>query len=266
MKCPKCGYNSFDHLESCKKCGSDLAQFKSDHGLSGPLFAGRPARKTTEAPPENRAEDDGADADALTDTVAGNRGGTATNPENDLPEWADEEPVDPPFLPSGYFPEQGPNLWSRLASNLVDLFVLTVIFALFILAGNAIILPGETRRFLPPLEEILILSTPYFLVLFFVCFGYFTFFHYLTGQTPGKMAFGLRVESHQGGALSFSQVFLRSVGGLISLLTAGAGYLLILLNREGRGWNDRLAGSRVVRRSGWQKEDENQANFAEGPG
>ena len=24
MKCPVCGYNSFDHLESCKRCGSPL--------------------------------------------------------------------------------------------------------------------------------------------------------------------------------------------------------------------------------------------------
>jgi uncharacterized RDD family membrane protein YckC len=103
-------------------------------------------------------------------------------------------------------------------------------------------------------------------VLFFVCFGYFTFFHYLTGQTPGKMAFGLRVERQQGGDLLFSQAFLRSVGGLISLLTVGAGYLLIPLNREGRGWNDRLAGSRVVRRSGRQKEAENKADFEEEPG
>ncbi|HKQ33049.1 MAG TPA: hypothetical protein VJV40_07575, partial [Thermodesulfobacteriota bacterium] len=26
MKCPSCGYNSFDHLEYCKKCGSPLGR------------------------------------------------------------------------------------------------------------------------------------------------------------------------------------------------------------------------------------------------
>lgn len=33
MKCPKCGFNSFDYLDSCKKCGSALAAFKESIGL-----------------------------------------------------------------------------------------------------------------------------------------------------------------------------------------------------------------------------------------
>ncbi len=28
MKCPKCGYNSFEYLDSCRKCGTDLAAHK----------------------------------------------------------------------------------------------------------------------------------------------------------------------------------------------------------------------------------------------
>lgn len=33
MKCPKCGYNSFEYLDSCKKCGNDLSTFKEAHGI-----------------------------------------------------------------------------------------------------------------------------------------------------------------------------------------------------------------------------------------
>lgn len=33
MKCPKCGFNSFEYLDSCKKCGNDLAAFKMSLGL-----------------------------------------------------------------------------------------------------------------------------------------------------------------------------------------------------------------------------------------
>lgn len=33
MKCPKCGYNSFEYLDSCKKCNADLAGFKAAHGI-----------------------------------------------------------------------------------------------------------------------------------------------------------------------------------------------------------------------------------------
>jgi hypothetical protein len=35
MRCPKCGYHSFDFLESCKKCGHDLAEHKARFKLEG---------------------------------------------------------------------------------------------------------------------------------------------------------------------------------------------------------------------------------------
>lgn len=38
MKCPKCGYNSFEFLDSCKKCGSEFASFKKSHRINPVLF------------------------------------------------------------------------------------------------------------------------------------------------------------------------------------------------------------------------------------
>ncbi len=35
MKCPKCGYVSFEYLDECKKCGKSLQAFKSEHGFYG---------------------------------------------------------------------------------------------------------------------------------------------------------------------------------------------------------------------------------------
>jgi hypothetical protein len=34
MKCPKCGYNSFEFLDSCKKCGSELETLKRTYRIS----------------------------------------------------------------------------------------------------------------------------------------------------------------------------------------------------------------------------------------
>ncbi|MDD2336834.1 MAG: hypothetical protein PHD01_09695 [Geobacteraceae bacterium] len=34
MKCPKCGYNSFEFLDACKKCGAELGSFKKTHRIS----------------------------------------------------------------------------------------------------------------------------------------------------------------------------------------------------------------------------------------
>ena len=33
MKCPKCGFNSFEYLDSCKRCNHDLAAFKLSLGI-----------------------------------------------------------------------------------------------------------------------------------------------------------------------------------------------------------------------------------------
>lgn len=33
MKCPKCGYNSFEFHDACKKCSNDLSGFKGTYGM-----------------------------------------------------------------------------------------------------------------------------------------------------------------------------------------------------------------------------------------
>lgn len=62
MKCPKCGFNSFEFLDSCKKCGNALTPFKKDHGIRAVIL---PSRQTA---------------------VAAAEPGTAPVPENALPE------------------------------------------------------------------------------------------------------------------------------------------------------------------------------------
>jgi hypothetical protein len=62
MKCPKCGYHSFDHLISCKKCSHDLAEHMAKFNLRGFFFPG----KTIAAAPvavfdENNVEEEQSD-------------------------------------------------------------------------------------------------------------------------------------------------------------------------------------------------------------
>jgi hypothetical protein len=57
MKCPKCGYHSFDHLDSCKKCGKGLAEHKEKFNLRG-FFS--PGQSTVA---EVAAVDDESDAE-----------------------------------------------------------------------------------------------------------------------------------------------------------------------------------------------------------
>lgn len=35
MKCPKCGYHSFEYLDNCRKCAQDLSEHKEKFNLHG---------------------------------------------------------------------------------------------------------------------------------------------------------------------------------------------------------------------------------------
>jgi len=152
--------------------------------------------------------------------------------------------ISPLIAPVG---EEGnaPSLAGSIGAFVCDFVIIAVVAISFIIAAEAAMSSHESH-FLPSLETLVDLSIPYFLVIFFLAFGYFTLFHFLVGQTPGKMLTGLRVETVDGEPLVFAQAFLRSVGGLLQLLPVGLGYLLVLMSPERRGWNDRLAGTRVV--------------------
>ncbi len=138
-----------------------------------------------------------------------------------------------------------PAVFSSVIAFLCDFAIIAAVAIGFVVAAETA-MSAEKGHFLPSFATLVDLSIPYFLVIFFLAFGYFTLFHFLVGQTPGKMLTGLRVETVDGEPLAFAQAFLRSVGGLLQLLPLGLGYLVALANSEHRGWNDRLAGTRVI--------------------
>ena len=47
MKCPKCGYHSFEHLDSCKKCGQGLIDHRNKYKLCGFVAAGEAIPSTS---------------------------------------------------------------------------------------------------------------------------------------------------------------------------------------------------------------------------
>ncbi len=58
MKCPKCGYISFDHLDECRRCGTDLRDTRALLGL----IVVRPedrVRLPAGPPPEEPVESEG---------------------------------------------------------------------------------------------------------------------------------------------------------------------------------------------------------------
>jgi len=77
---------------------------------------------------------------------------------------------------------------------------------------------------------------------------YFFFFTAYGGRTPGKMLFGLKVETADGAPLTWARALGRTFAYLVSIITWGLGFLLAAGPAK-RALHDRLAGTRVVKRS-----------------
>ena len=222
-------------------------------GATADLFAGDPDPVVSEpapaeagaVPPQQSGKTAESPAPEPMVAAAGTVGSFAASRTDALAVEAEAGEADREAPPLAVAPRTVAGLASRIGAFVCDCAILILVGFCFVAVAEAAMSTGETR-FLPSSETLIDLSVPYFLVLFFLAFGYFTLFHFLAGQTPGKMLAGLRVETLDGGPLLFGQAFLRSVGGLLQLLPAGLGYLAILASPERRGWNDRLAGTRLV--------------------
>ena len=69
----------------------------------------------------------------------------------------------------------------------------------------------------------------------------------LSGQTVGMLLSGIRIVRADGREATVSAiVFRNTIGYLLSLLTAGAGFFLAAIDRKGRALHDMVAGTVVV--------------------
>lgn len=78
-----------------------------------------------------------------------------------------------------------------------------------------------------------------------VSLAYMVGFNGRWGATPGKRLLGLSVVSLEGFPIGFPGAFRRYLAGLLSVLTFGVGYLLVL-GPQRRTLHDLIAGTRVV--------------------
>jgi uncharacterized RDD family membrane protein YckC len=84
---------------------------------------------------------------------------------------------------------------------------------------------------------------------FEVIFGalYTILFHWLWGQTFGKMAVRIRVVMMNGAGLSLGIAVLRYLGSILSALVVGMGYVMAGIRADKRALHDLIAGTRVER-------------------
>lgn len=282
MRCPKCQYISFDNGERCRNCGYDLSltvdlpapdlRIAAANPPEGPL--GDLALDGSRPSPP-RAPDTASDLPLFgrasgdrplvapaavpraplavrrsNPAAARGRGPTPDEPTLDLgtPEGSRPRHRDG-RLHADAAPAHGDpaiaSLVLRMAAAILDGILIAAIHAAVIyLTLRLCGLTLAELRALPPV--------PLAAFLLLLAGGYLVSFTVAGGQTIGKMAAGIRVvpiaEREPGtSGVTLGSALLRAVGCLISILTAGLGYVPALVSQDHRALHDRLADTRVVR-------------------
>jgi uncharacterized RDD family membrane protein YckC len=132
---------------------------------------------------------------------------------------------------------------TRALGSIVDLAIVnSVLLATTVTVGAlvAAIVPGKQSVGTPE-----ILLTTAASLLFSAC--YLVGFWVLAGQTPGMRLMGIAVTCEHGEPLTLGRGVRRLVGFVLTVLTLGIGFLLVLLDDRRRALQDVIAGTVVVR-------------------
>jgi len=119
-------------------------------------------------------------------------------------------------------PENAAGFWRRFAASFIDGLVMGVVSSILrALFGYA----GEGIGIL-------------------IAFGYYTYFHGTTGQTPGDAVLGIRVlDIDDGTVIGYQRAFIRALVSIVSGFVILLGYLWMLWDPRKQTWHDKAVGS-----------------------
>ena len=278
MRCPKCHYISFDSGDRCRNCGYDFSLTAETVAPDLPIVSAEPVGPLADfalevdRPVPPRAPDTASDL-PLFSRAPFERAAKPPQPpprpplavrrsapvreRARIPDTATLD-LEFPAVSSSRRPASmledgagdGPDsntakLLPRMAAGFIDAVLLgSIDVAVVYLTLRVCGLTSADVGALPPV--------PLAAFLLLLAGGYLISFTVASGQTIGKMALGIRVvpipERDSGNArVTFGSALLRAVACLVSILTAGLGYIPALFSRDRRTLHDRLADTRVVR-------------------
>ncbi len=220
--CPSCGAAVSLPARFCTTCGDTLPSDLVP--TSGP----RPS-----APPVPRSTGSVAIAAELRSSDPWVQG--AQSEGRRVPRPQGREPAFEPAEPS-----------SRIAAALVD--------AVFILSGQALLVAPvawywwtrEMPRTAADVSYLPVLGSVVLVLLALLLGGlYHVYFWTARGATPGKELLDLQVQDEQGRRIGVGRGVLRVFGYILGLASLGVGFLMVAFS--GRGLQDRIAGTRVVK-------------------
>lgn len=127
--------------------------------------------------------------------------------------------------------------WIRLYAYVIDIIVLWIIILMIYLLTT---ISGAD------IYSVLY-NTIFGIVGFIIGIAYFVCFWAWRGQTPGKMAFGIKVIRTDGSDIGWGHSFLRCAGYILSAAIICIGYLWIAFDSRKQGIHDKIADSFVIK-------------------
>ena len=168
------------------------------------------------------------------------------NPGPLFPEQPIKEPTAAEFAAIPAKDKAG--FWRRTAAFITDLILLQWITIFFLWLGvtaeDMALAQGLSDALTESLLEWAELHTRVWSLLFLI---YFSFFTWYGGQTPGKMASGIRVVTTHGFPVSPLRAIGRTICYNLDVLTLGLGFLLAAVPPAKRALHDLIAGTVVVK-------------------
>lgn len=240
MKCPKCGFISFDNLQECRKCGMriDTAALDVKHSDS---------KKNNLS--NNNEHFNTKKFNSTLENIKRDLDDIEKKPDRNAGHYDDISPVD--ITREKTDPQRGvtfsknyAGFFIRLVAYTIDNVVLSVISLLLFVAAY-VLMRSNADVVVEPLNFLRIMYVPLFITTTIIEGVYFIYFHAVTGQTVGKMLCRIQVTDTYGNLLGFRGSCIRMLGYMLSRLCFYMGFLWIAIDKHKQGWHDKIAGSYV---------------------
>jgi uncharacterized RDD family membrane protein YckC len=136
--------------------------------------------------------------------------------------------------------------WLRIGAYLVDLIIMVIInYAIYFSPGFVyFLIVGELGSKEPAADAFAVVVL---VLCVMASIAYPICFWRWRGQTPGKMAAGIRVVRIDGSPLGWGAAAMRFLGYIVNWLTLGLLFVWVAADSRKRGVHDRMAGTCVVR-------------------
>lgn len=144
--------------------------------------------------------------------------------------------------------------WIRLGAYLVDVLILHLVYSIIGL-GFWLSALGSSAYFMHlgsnSYGDVFTNSIAYIWLWGFIALAiaiaYFAGFWQWRGQTPGKIALGIKVIHTDGSSLNWGWALLRYLGYIVSTMTIYIGFIWIAFDSRKQGLHDKIADTYVIK-------------------